>query len=237
MQTTMNSATHPQTPTTLAATGTKDDGLDIPDMLKVQNRKPLTADQQKRLAEVQAAAHVSAGADLDKPKGTSDEDWQKHKAERAAEKKAKTDDRIAKLRLSKGLPLVKRKDQLPLPPNKNAKGVSVTAPAPKKPAGAKAKPAAAPTKDAPKKKAGDRARYDWNTAREKAAKGTVPAAPDFTAETHRYYRPILAAVVKLVKAGDLKGLQAYRVKGSSSSPRAVQNYREVAIIALKAKAA
>jgi len=92
-------------------------------------------------------------------------------------------------------------------------------------------------KAAPKRKPTDRARYDWNGAREAAATGTIPAAPDFSANTHRCYRPLLAEVEKLVKAKDLAGLQAYRVKGSSTSPAAVKRYREIALVALKAKKA
>jgi hypothetical protein len=93
------------------------------------------------------------------------------------------------------------------------------------------------TTTAPKRAVGDRARYDWNGAREAAAKGTIPAAPDFSANTHRCYRGLLAEVVALVKAKDLAGLLAYRVKGSSTSPAAVKRYREIAIVALKAKKA
>lgn len=204
----MNSAAIPTIP---AAGGTEDDGLGIPDVLKVQNRVPLSPGLHTRAREL-AAAKVQP--------------------------------------IPKVPHVSKRKDQLPLPPNKNANGASVTAPAHKKvEAKAPAKPKTSskanaspaqkpqPAKAAAKRKAGERSRYDWNAAREKAAKGVVPAAPDFTANTHRYYRPVLAEVVKLAKAGDLKGLQAYRVKGASSSPRAVKNYREVAIAALKAKAA
>lgn len=77
--------------------------------------------------------------------------------------------------------------------------------------------------------------YDWKGAREAAKNGKVPAAPDFSANTHRSYRGLLADVEKLVKARDLKGLEAYRVKGSCSSPQAVKRYREIALIALKAK--
>lgn len=128
---------------------------------------------------------------------------------------------------------------------KTAKGAT---PAPAKPKGGKSsKPAPAPKPKkgdkaaaAPKaktaRKDGNRSRYDWNGAREAAAKGTIPAAPDFSANTHRSYRPMLAEVEKLVKAKDLPGLQAYRVKGTCSSPSAVKKYREIAIIALKAKA-
>ncbi len=96
-----------------------------------------------------------------------------------------------------------------------------------------ANPAKGPA--APRKQPAERARYDWNGAREAAAKGVIPKAPDFSANTHRSYRGLLAEVEALVKAKDLAGLQAYKVKGSSTSPAAVKRYREIALIALKAK--
>lgn len=101
-----------------------------------------------------------------------------------------------------------------------------------KPKTAKADKAAKPAKP---RKPSDRAHYDWSGARDKAAKGTIPAAPDFSANTHRSYRGALGEVEKLVKARDLAGLQAYRVKGTSTSPNAIKRYREIAIIALKVK--
>jgi hypothetical protein len=91
------------------------------------------------------------------------------------------------------------------------------------------------TPPAPKRAVGDRARYDWNGAREAAEKGKIPVAPDFSANTHRSYRGMLAEVEALVKAKDLNGLVAFRIKGSSSSRNAVKKYREIAIVALKAK--
>jgi hypothetical protein len=95
--------------------------------------------------------------------------------------------------------------------------------------------AAKATPPAPKRAVGDRARYDWNGAREAAEKGKIPVAPDFSANTHRSYRGMLAEVEALVKAKDLNGLVAFRIKGSSSSRNAVKKYREIAIVALKAK--
>jgi hypothetical protein len=82
---------------------------------------------------------------------------------------------------------------------------------------------------------GERARYDWKAAREAAAKGKLPVAPDFSANTHRSYRPALAAVVELVAKRDLAGLQAHKVHGTCSSPQAIKKFREIAILALKSK--
>lgn len=103
------------------------------------------------------------------------------------------------------------------------------------------KTATAP-KSAGKKKATENARtqvgrhmYDWKAAREAAEKGVLPKAPDFSAYTHRSYRGMLGDCEKLVKAKDLKGLEKFLIKGSSTSRNAVKKYRDIAITALKAK--
>lgn len=70
-----------------------------------------------------------------------------------------------------------------------------------------------------------------------AQAGTIPAAPDFTAETHKRFRPKLAEVVKLVEAGDIAGLEAFQINPVSSSPKAIAKFRDLAVIALKARAA
>jgi hypothetical protein len=106
---------------------------------------------------------------------------------------------------------------------------------PKTTATSKARTAVAPKAKTSSAAGGERKRYDWDGARERANKGTLPTPPDFSANTHRYYRPILAEVVKLAKAGDLKGLKAFHVKGSCTSPAAIKKYREVALIAMQAK--
>lgn len=70
-----------------------------------------------------------------------------------------------------------------------------------------------------------------------AAAGIVPAAPDFTANTHKPYRAKLAAVVALVEAGDIAGLEGFVINPTSTSPKAIARYRDLAVIALKAAAA
>jgi hypothetical protein len=70
-----------------------------------------------------------------------------------------------------------------------------------------------------------------------AAAGTLPAAPDFSAETHKRFRGKLAEVVALVEAKDIKGLKAYAINPISSSPKAIDRYRNLAVIALEAQAA
>jgi hypothetical protein len=71
-----------------------------------------------------------------------------------------------------------------------------------------------------------------------AEAGVIPSAPDFTAETHKRFRAKLAAVVALVEAGDVEALRAYQYAGFvSSSPRAILKYRDLALVALEARAA
>lgn len=72
---------------------------------------------------------------------------------------------------------------------------------------------------------------------EKAAKGIVPAAPDFSAATHSRFRKPLAEVVALIEAKDIKGLKAFPIKPISSSPKALDKFRNLAVVALEAQAA
>lgn len=68
-----------------------------------------------------------------------------------------------------------------------------------------------------------------------AEAGELPAAPDFSAETHKRFRPKLAEVVSLAEKGDLKGLKAFEINPVSSSPKAIMRYRDLCIIALEAQ--
>lgn len=72
---------------------------------------------------------------------------------------------------------------------------------------------------------------------EAAQRGELPAAPDFSAETHKRFRPKLAQLVELAEAGDIEGLKAIEIKPISSSPKAMAKYRDLAVIALEARAA
>lgn len=93
-----------------------------------------------------------------------------------------------------------------------------------------ARKAAAPAADAPAK--GKRA------AEQAAAEaGTIPAAPDFSAETHKRFRGKLAELVAMVEAGDVEKLEAFPINPVSSSPKALDKFRKLAVIALKAQAA
>lgn len=69
-----------------------------------------------------------------------------------------------------------------------------------------------------------------------AKAGKMPKAPDFTAATHERFRPKLAEVVALAKAGDIKGLKTYAINPVSSSPKAIAKYRDLCVIALEARA-
>ncbi|MFO0271536.1 MAG: hypothetical protein ACK53W_13495 [Gemmatimonadota bacterium] len=70
-----------------------------------------------------------------------------------------------------------------------------------------------------------------------ASAGVLPAAPDFSAETHKRWRGKLAAVVAMVEAGDVDGLRALEIPTYSTSPKAIARYRDLAVAALTARAA
>lgn len=70
-----------------------------------------------------------------------------------------------------------------------------------------------------------------------AKAGKMPTPPDFSAETHARFRKKLGEIVALAKAGDIKGLKAVEINPISSSPKAMDRYRNLAVIALQAKAA
>ena len=68
-----------------------------------------------------------------------------------------------------------------------------------------------------------------------AGQGKVPPPPDFSAETHKRYRPKLADVAALAAAGNRAALEAWTIKASSSSPKAILRYRDLCLIALAKK--
>jgi hypothetical protein len=69
---------------------------------------------------------------------------------------------------------------------------------------------------------------------EAARQGTLPAAPDFSAETHKRWRPKLATLTELVAARDLEGLRNFVIKPISTSPKALARYRDAAVAAIEA---
>ena len=68
-----------------------------------------------------------------------------------------------------------------------------------------------------------------------AREGKLPTVPDFSADTHKRFRPLLAEVVALAKAGEIAKLRKVEIKPISSSPKAIQRYRDLCVIALSAK--
>jgi hypothetical protein len=90
---------------------------------------------------------------------------------------------------------------------------------------------------APKAKAEPAARPQGKRAEVLAAAetGKLPPKPDFSAPTHKRFRAKLDALHAFVKAADIKGLKAFEINPVSSSPKALARYRELAIIALKAR--
>ena len=70
---------------------------------------------------------------------------------------------------------------------------------------------------------------------EAAQHGELPPVPDFSAPTHKPHRKRLEQVVALVEAGDIEGLKAFKINPVSSSPKAIDKYRNLAVIALEAR--
>lgn len=69
-----------------------------------------------------------------------------------------------------------------------------------------------------------------------AQNGVLPTPPDFSAPSHSRYRKKLADLVDLVLAGDVAALRAIVIPTYSSSPAAMSRYRDLAVIALEARA-
>lgn len=69
-----------------------------------------------------------------------------------------------------------------------------------------------------------------------AEAGKLPPAPDFSAPTHARFRKKLGEVVAIAEAGDLAALRAFQINPVSSSPKAIARYRDLAVIALEARA-
>ncbi|MBI1649865.1 hypothetical protein [Hyphomicrobium sulfonivorans] len=102
----------------------------------------------------------------------------------------------------------------------------------------KPSPEKAPKKTKPKaeKKAATAKPVGIRAAAVEAAKaGKLPAPPDFSAPTHARYREKREALIRLAEAGDIRGLKAFELKAYSSSPKALDRYRNLCIIALEAR--
>jgi hypothetical protein len=70
----------------------------------------------------------------------------------------------------------------------------------------------------------------------KARQGELPPPPDFSAPTHARFRAKLAALVELVGKADATGLRAISINPISSSPKALARYRDLAVLAIEARA-
>ncbi|RVQ23040.1 hypothetical protein [Sinorhizobium meliloti] len=68
-----------------------------------------------------------------------------------------------------------------------------------------------------------------------AEAGIIPAKPDFSAPTHARFRKKLDEIAALVEKGDVKALKTYPINPVSSSPKAMDKYRNLAVIALEAQ--
>ena len=189
---------------------TKKDG--IPVGLQVQNRVPLTPEQKAKVETeaVPEKAETSARAEA------------LHRA-RADEKAAKSRARIAKLKAvqsgeTKKMPLTGKAAIAAIANSSKSKDKAVSKTKTKTPA-----------KDG-------RKFYDWKGAEAAAKNGTLPKAPDFSAETHARFRPALAEVAKMAKAKDVAGLKKFKFDGfMGSSARSIMRYRGICIAALQAK--
>ncbi|MBB5535050.1 hypothetical protein [Rhizobium giardinii] len=106
--------------------------------------------------------------------------------------------------------------------------VEKAAKAPKVPAPKPAKPAKA--EKAPAQPSGKRAEILHS-----AEAGVLPAKPDFSAPTHARFRKRLDEIAALVEKGDIKALKAFPINPISSSPKAMDKYRNLAVIALEAQ--
>lgn len=70
---------------------------------------------------------------------------------------------------------------------------------------------------------------------EAAQRGELPVPPDFSAETHKRFRAKLAEVVEAAQAGNLDALRAFEINPTSSSPKAIMKFRDLAIVAIEAR--
>lgn len=77
----------------------------------------------------------------------------------------------------------------------------------------------------------------WRAAEEAASRGEVPPAPDFSAPTHAPYRKKLVTLLALAQAGDAAGLREVRLNPTSTSPKTLIRWRDLAARAIEARGA
>ncbi|WP_439579341.1 hypothetical protein [Elioraea sp.] len=75
----------------------------------------------------------------------------------------------------------------------------------------------------------------WRAAEEAASRGELPPAPDFSAPTHAPYRKKLEKLLALAQAGDAAGLRAVAINPTSTSPKTLIRWRDLALRAIEAR--
>jgi hypothetical protein len=107
-------------------------------------------------------------------------------------------------------------------------------PEPASAAAPKARKARAPAARAAKASVGP---AKFAAIRDAAERGELPPVPDFSAELHKRNRGRLAQLVAMAEAADVAGLEAFPIKPNCTSPKAMDRYRNLCVVALKARAA
>lgn len=75
----------------------------------------------------------------------------------------------------------------------------------------------------------------WRAAEEAVARSELPPAPDFSAPTHAPYRKKLQRLIELAQAGDAAGLRAVQINPTSTSPKTLIRWRDLAVRAIEAR--
>ena len=70
----------------------------------------------------------------------------------------------------------------------------------------------------------------------RAQQGELPPPPDFSAPTHSRFRNKLEGLIALAEKGDAEALKAVAINPVSSSPKALARYRDLAVLAIEARA-
>jgi hypothetical protein len=198
---------------------------------------PAKADRKAAQAEQRKAAIAAANAKQDEPKaaklGTATPEQRaaniaeakaasakpapKGKAAQAAAARRVADDKAAQQQRQLAALAKLQAENIPAKLAKVSSGAALVSPKGK---------AAAPK--------GPRQHAATREMMERAAQGKMPAAPDFSAPTHKSWR--MDAIVAAAKAGNIKALRADATEPKSSSRVILCRYRDAAIAALEAKA-
>ena len=91
-----------------------------------------------------------------------------------------------------------------------------------------------PPAPAPKRQRAPGAKFE--ALFEAASRGDLPPAPDLSAPTHKAFRKRGEKIVAMAEAGDLARLEADTTEPKSSSRVMICRYRDLAIVALAARA-